>query len=326
VSDELWALARDRPARTGELHPFNAFYGHDVVLKRYAGIPERRPLKAAVEHGFVIDDVVAELDRRIRLPLYLCQSPRRAEVLARGLPGVRVVPIGPLVHYARALHPAPERPASPARRVVLFPAHSTHSVRSRYDVERLLSLTEAWRASFDETVVCLYWRDVLAGAAETYRSRGLRCVTAGHMHDPRFLFRLLDVLDDASAVVSNEPGTHVAYAVTLGIPVWLVPEPVEYDAPDAAADQREALEDPGGHERRSLLFALFAEPRQALSDRQRLVVDDLVGASFVRSPEVLRELLEDAERRFRRLPLRRRAALRAAAAARAVRARSQSRT
>jgi hypothetical protein len=316
VSDELHALAADRRAPNRELHPFNEFYGHDVVLKRYAGLVERRSLKAAVEHGFVFDDVVSEIDRRIGLPVYLCQSPRRARVVGAALPDAVVVPIGPLVRYVESR----DRPP-PGRRLVLFPAHSTHSVSTRYDVDDLLDRTVDRRRGFEETVVCLYWRDVLRGVAEEYEARGLRCVTAGHMYDDAFLPRLVEILEGAAAVVSNEPGTHVAYAVSLDRPVWLVDQPVGYAADTAAAAQRAALADPAAGALRRELLALFAEPSDRLADEQRRVVGELVGDAFVRSPDELREILLEAERRYASLPLRRRAALTARLAVRRVRGR-----
>jgi hypothetical protein len=144
------------------------------------------------------------------------------------------------------------------------------------------------------------------------------------MYDAAFLPRLVEILDGAAAVVSNEPGTHDAYAVSLDRPVWLVDQRIEYGARAAAADQREALADPAAERLRRQLGALFGEPAKHLSDEQRQVVGELVGAGFVREREELREILLDAERRYARIPFRVRTSLRARAAARRVRARASS--
>jgi hypothetical protein len=295
---QLRSLAAERPNRTLEIHPFNAFYGHDRILKRYAGWPEDTPLAVAIEHGFVIDETVSAIERRLALPVHLTQSHYRADVVGQAIPGVEAVPIGPMIRYVQALQPP--APAPTRRRLVLFPAHSVHTMDAAYDVGEFLGRTAEYRRDFDETVVCLYWRDVLLGRDAVYRSAGLACTTAGHMYDQHFLFRLLGILRAAAAVATNEVGTHVAYAVLVGLPVWIVPQRVEYRASsDTPADQVTALDAFRGAARTTQLEELFATPAAASTEEQRALVASLAGEPHIRAPAELADILARAAVRYR---------------------------
>lgn len=314
-------LVRDRELLTTELHPFNAFYGHGALFRRYAGWTRRGPLKASIEHGLVlVDDLVPELGVGVELPVFLCHAERRARAyLAQATRPARAEPIGVPILYADAL--APPAPASGARRLVLFPAHSSRFLTSRYDVDEYLETVASWAREFDEVQVCLYWLDVRMGLDEPYRARGLPCVTAGHMYDPRFVFRLLRILRDATAVATNDLGTHVVYAAVLGRPVWVtgVAEWVHTDdAPPGARDpiERALRGDRWLFER---LASTFAEPNDALSDEQRELAEELGGTRHVRTPAEIHAFLEAAEAAYRTLPLSVRAAYAGRAAARLAR-------
>ena len=55
-------MAADRALATVEVHASNDFYGHATVLKEYAGLPPKRPLKAAIEHGAPVTDLIWQVD------------------------------------------------------------------------------------------------------------------------------------------------------------------------------------------------------------------------------------------------------------------------
>lgn len=292
---ELRRLTAARPLITRELHPFNAFYGHDRLLKRYAGAPERAVLKLSIEHGLPMSQTVSELDRKLALPLHLCQAPERARLVERELPGVEAVPIGPLINYAEGTL---EKRRS---RVLLFPAHSVQTGRAEYDVDRFLEQTAPYRDQFEETAVCLYWRDVQLGRDAEYTHRGLDVVSAGHLYDPEFVPRLRKLLSSSMAIATNEVGTHVVYAALLDCAVWILPQEVEYQfdsstaADELAADLSRRL-DPPDHVRR--LQGVFADPKTSLGIEQRAVVAEVTGEAHMKSPLELRELIGLAEAEY----------------------------
>lgn len=296
-------LARERELMTHEIHTFNAFYGHDRVLKSHAGLPEQQPLKAMIEHGLIPVDEVPELSLRVDLPVYLCPSPRRARIFEKATGGrKKAVPIGPLIAYAAALAGPPDDQTR-RRRLLVFPAHSSHFQTVHYDRRALLDALAAWEQEFDEVQVCLYWKDVLLGSDAFYRERGYDCVTAGHIFDPQFLFRLLEILRGASAGVTNQVGTHIVYSVALDRPIWFVPQEVDFvNVAGTPAGVAELWEREKG-EPTAVMQALmrhFVEPVHAVTEEQRAAMSDFTGIEHVRVPRELRAILEEAETAYRR--------------------------
>jgi len=263
-ADQLERLARDRPLATPELHQPNDFYGYAHVLKRWAGWPSRKPLPAAVEHGIPLQREIWELDLQSILPTLFCASSARAiEYEATAAVGRVAVPIGPPIAYAGSRGEL--LPAGPAvdGPLLAFPAHSTHHIDAKFDVEGFIADLEELRARWPDVQVCLYWRDVLAGAAAPYRRSGFTCVCAGHIYDTHFLPRLRRMLASSSGVVSNEIGTHIFYAVALGRPAWILPREATYTDNDTGALGRDFMPSPLTAE----AHALFASDERGQPSR-----------------------------------------------------------
>lgn len=290
----LERLASDRPQRTRELHLPSAFYGHADALRRYAGLPRRKRLKVAIEHGVGLTPSVWDVDLEAAVPTFVCASPERAARYTELASADRVaVAIGPMILYA----PRSE-PDAATRRLVAFPAHSTHHVDAVYDVDRFARRLERRRGDWDEIEVCVYWRDILRGVHHAYLERGFRCVTAGHMYDPAFLTRLRAILERATVVTSNEIGSYLFYAVALDRPVWVEPDEVDYVADPAVLDRDRATAPEWGA-LSTRLRELFVPERDAVGDEQRATVDALAGLRFHRSPADVGQLLAAAEARYR---------------------------
>ncbi len=315
LHSELRELARPRRLVTRELYPFNAFYGHADVLRAYAGIESHASLKAAIEHGPTLFPNAEDPDLMSRLPRYFCAAPQRARfVEEHARHDVAAVAIGPPVLYARALAAEPpEALDGPTRRLIFFDAHSSDYLTARYDVDATISRLTAYRDDFEELVVCLYWRDILLGRAEPYLQAGFRCVTAGHVFDNRFLFRLVRILTSASVVFTDRLGSHLLYALALDKPVWLDFCSVEYDlAADAPHGELRAQEG----ELVERASALFAPRVDEIRPEQRAFAEEFAGLACFRAPGELAQLIAEAEEAFRQTPLRRRFELQAAALAR----------
>ena len=295
---ELRALARVRPVATRELHHPNAYYGHATVLRRFAGLGGTRPLKVALEHGPYLDDAVWHLDAETPLPAYLCASRWRADLFTTTT-GVRAEAIGPFIRYA-----APDPPAFPADPVLLlFPAHSTALVDTSFDVAALLRVVDEVRGDYSAVVACVYWKDVLNGMADELIAAGVPCVTAGHHALQDFLPRLASIIGSASAVLTNELGSHVIYSVCLGRPVWLVPQEVVRRA-SGGAPLPAGHEHDWGHPRIARLHELFERRTERLELAQEAFVAEVAGVDALRSPGELRGLLTAAEQEWRAVPLR----------------------
>jgi hypothetical protein len=313
VPPDVRELVRPRRLVTRELYPFNAFYGHADLLRTYAGITRSRPLKLAIEHGPTIFPNPHDPDLVTRLPRYFCAAPARAQFFEEhALHHAPAVPVGPLVLYAHALAPS-EIPS--VRRLVFFDAHSSDYLTASYDVGAAVARLEELRDEFEEVVVCLYWRDILLGRAELYRRHGFRCVTAGHIFDPRFLFRLAEIISSASVVLTDSVGSHLLYALALDRPVWLEHSPTEYnvagDAPHGTVGP------PGEGELIERAARLFSRRVERVEGDQRAFADELCGLDSLRSPAELANLIGEAEEAYRsQTPARWRLRLEATATAR----------
>ncbi|CAN5857990.1 hypothetical protein BH11MYX2_BH11MYX2_30040 [soil metagenome] len=252
-------------------------------------------LCAAIEHGVILNDYVWDVDASTALPSFLCATPRRAALFSARAPHVAAKPIGPMTAYAAALVP---RPTKPTRRVLLaFPSHSSHRVRAVFDAGAFADRLAEHGKRFDEVHVCVYWRDVESGLARVFAERGFTCVSAGHMFDPEFLPRLLQLLGKATAVVANEVGSSVLYAASAGVPVWLEKVRVDY----VALSDVLAVDTPDHVEHANVLAIerLFAEPTDAISTEQRTFIADLVGAEHVLNRHQMAAVLDEAEQRYR---------------------------
>jgi hypothetical protein len=314
MPDELHALTRPRRLVTHELYPFNAFYGHAQLLKRYADLDPRTPLKAAIEHGPTFFPNPLDPDLFTRLPRYFCAAPARARFYEEhAVHAVQATAIGPLVRYADAL----AEPVAPTgRRLVFFDAHSSDYLVAAYDVDAVIDRLLKFRSDFDEVAVCLYWRDILLGRAEPYLRRGIECVSAGHMFDEQFLFRLVEIIRSATVVFTDRVGSHLLYALALDRPVWLEYAPAAY-AQTADSPYEGTAGAPQDTEVVDVARELFAAKVEQITAEQHEFAEEWTGLSSFRSPAEINSLIAEAETAFRaEVHAAHRARLRATAAAR----------
>ena len=288
-------LARDRRLVTHELHIQNAYYGHATVLKTFAGIPQRRSLKVAIEHAVAVVSEVWTVDAETAMPMFLCASEERARTYSALFPGTEAVAVGPMIEYADTLRD----PNPVGGRLVAFPAHSTHHIKAQWDptffVNQLLDERNRW----GEVVVCLYWRDILAGLNEPFEAAGFRCVTAGHMYDTAFLPRLRTIIESAEAVITNEVGSHVLYSVYLQRPARIVPEDIDYVAAPEVLERDGATPQHWQGETIRTIRELFEHDTYALTQQQTDFVGALTGRSSRRSRTDMKEILTRAEEQYR---------------------------
>lgn len=293
-TEELHRLARDRRQWTRELHGPNDFYGHAGLLKRYASLPPRQPLHATVEHGLTALPTVWYFDVSAPFPTFLCAGEQRAEAYRRVRPDRTAIPIGPMIHYAADGPPAPRVRG----RLLVFPAHSTHDLRSGFDVAAFARTIAGYRDRFEDVTVCLYWKDVLQGAEAVYRAEGFDCVTAGHMFDPDFLPRLRRIIEASGTVMTNRFGSYLPYAVALGRPVWLRPQRVTLLG-DQKIVERESVEPEVDEAAWSEIAHVFGDEVDELTPSHYECLEPVTGFQHLRSPDALRDIFAEAAERYR---------------------------
>lgn len=233
---ELSLLCADRALATRERFEPNAYYGFDRILKRYAGLPDSFRLPAVIPHGVYLDaGYVWAAEAAVDLPAILVCEPYRVAAYAAATEKVIMPAASPWLYLLR-LAGQPTSGAS-RRGTVLFPSHSTHHVTSPHDYEQLACIASELPAEMQPVTVCLYWRDVNLGRDEPFRARGLAVESAGHMYDPEFSFRLLEILSRHAHAAGNAFGSHIFYAAAVGCDYFHLGAPAEL----SVADFREPL-------------------------------------------------------------------------------------
>jgi hypothetical protein len=296
--EEALAEARDlaracapRSLETCEIFEPNAFYGSDGVLKAYANLPPELPLKAIVPHGVVFDeDYVWPLERQALLPAVLAYGETRERAYRRATGKLVIRSAPPFAYAAKLLEatPAPRRSGT-----LFFPSHSTHHVTWHADFDGLADALLALDARFQPVTVCLYWRDYEMGRHLPFMKRGLPVVSAGHIFDPQFLYRLAHLLRAHAYAASNVLGSYLTYAVIAGCRFFFL-QGFEASHTLEAMGTSDDVSAPG--KTGAALLSAFAQPRDMLSERSAALLARSSDFDRVLAPDALRAALQGAER------------------------------
>jgi hypothetical protein len=282
--DDLDALCRERPLETHEIIGQNALYGNDLVIKAFAGVPADDALRIALPHGVELTRHLLNAPHRqslARLPVVAYYAGDGVSHLrALGVRNLLWPMAAPFVYASRMS--SDEIPGE-RRGTIFFPSHSTSTGRPAQDFAELADRVAALQDVHQPVTVCLYFADYLRGDHAPFRKLGLRVVSAGHAHDPQFLFRLRHLIVDHEFAASNDLGSSCYYAIHAGCKYFHV-------ADELTAVRSDELGDPWS---KAALARL-----QELGDRsyseQRQEADWHLGAANLLSPEELRALLRRA--------------------------------
>jgi len=288
---DLARVCAPRSLETCEIFEPNAFYGSDRVLKAYAGLAPDEPLKAVVPHGVVFDEgYVWAVERQAMLPAVLAYGENRERAYRRATGKLVIRSAPPFAYAAKLLEGAP----APARTGTLFfPSHSTHRVTWHADFDGLAAALLGLDKKFQPVTVCLYWRDYELGRHLPFSRRGLPVVSAGHVFDPQFLFRLLHLCRAHVYAASNVLGSYLAYSVIAGCRFFFLPGFEARHALEEAASGSD-ISAPG--ETGAALQREFAQPYEALGPGRAGLLARACDLDRVLAPESLRVALAMADR------------------------------
>ena len=219
---DIFELTRNRALTAMEIHHPNDFYGNAHTLKRFLGIEQGYPLKCVIAHS-VFPNGHWEKDLEAPLPVLLSPSAASIKTLA-GKTDKYVFPIGPVIAYAQRIFPDEEikrLKAGLGRNLLVFLPHSTHYIATKYDLDYVINHIADVGKAFDSVSVSIYWKDCTEELVNKCRSHGFQCVTAGHMYDPLFLYRLRTLFELSDAVLSYDTGTACGYAVYFNKPLMV---------------------------------------------------------------------------------------------------------
>jgi hypothetical protein len=276
-----------------ELEPSSHHYGHDVQLKRHAGLPLiGPPLPWLLEHGLKVSATATFERPQPWARGYLCMGPRRAGWLRERF-GHPAMAIGPWIHYARPLLPAEEirqLRAELGSTLLVVLAHSWDQVERRMDLNDCVAAVAATaRAGDYRRVIWLrHWKDPQPQGLPP----GWIVACNGHRANPWFLDALRTLLELSDGLVSNAFGTHLGYAVALGKRLHWIPVGVDQDlssltGPKAEEERQEWRE----RERLSRELVERLAGGEAGEGAVVALLNPYWGFDAVRSPGELREVV-----------------------------------
>ncbi|QEY32435.1 hypothetical protein EVJ50_09605 [Synechococcus sp. RSCCF101] len=266
-------------------------YGHDVQLKRHAGLPlVGRAMPFLLEHGLKVSREASFEAPRPWSRGYLCMGPLRAQWL-RERHGLPAHAIGPWIHYARpVLDPEPlaelRRQLGPTLLVVL--AHSWDLVERQNDLPAAIAgIREiVARSGYRRVIWLRHWKD--PASLPLPEDWILAC--NGHRSNPWFLDAMRTLLELADGMASNAFGTHLGYAVHLGRGLHWLGSDAEQDLSGLTGPQaeRERIE---WQRRNALSDELAARLAEGDPEPVRQLLEPYWGFDHSRSPAALRGLL-----------------------------------
>lgn len=308
---DIDTICTDRDLVTREIHHPNDFYGQASILKRFAGLPADRPLKAVLEHAPLFSRYMWDHDRDADLAINLSVSQERGEMISE-ISGKRSIPIGFGYYYAmevfKELHPtacSTQRKGS-----VVFPFKSTHVIKTNFDhadyAKRLMELPD----EFHPIVCCIFWKDYLHGSHLPYQEAGIPVISAGHMFDHDFMLAFYDICRQFKYAISNEMGSYVFLSVASGCPFfYLDSSEITRDIPEELL-KNYCRNDTNFEAVNDFSKQLFAEPTDVILPEQQDFVDDILGKEFVQTKDEFRRVVQLAERYDRFMPLWKKTTLR----------------
>ncbi len=278
-------------------------YGFNLILKEYARFPAHLPLPCHMEHGWTPLTPPLVSDLATCKELMLVFSKRRKEAW-QDESRIPVEVMGaPFVLYRRMRSLVPK---SDARGTLAFACHSSVSVEAKYDVERFCALLKGLPADFQPVSVCLHHADLQEGLGAIFKQHGFEIVSAGNSAGLGFIRNLYELLSQRRYAASNVMGSHVFYAVEMGLPFFLVgEEPVFINrGNDPNMPKQDKTSD--YHYGRRAIELFSTGPVKSISEKQRAFVLEEMGVTDCLSNEELNRVLWDAFKRNhygRRVPV-----------------------
>ncbi len=280
----------------------NNLYGIAYWLKRYSEIDTTKSLNAYIEHGVYFGNLVREDQKRIPVSSIITYSDVREKHLKEVRINKEIVKVGPYIHYVDGLLSSEEKgtlKSELGKTLLVFPSHSIIGVNARFDEDEFIKKIEEVAVNFDTVLVSLYWVDATKRElVKQYEKRGYKIVTSGHRFDLNFLSRQRTLIELSDYTMSNSVGTHIGYCVYLNKPHYVFKQEVEKLAGTPALQQHfdkvrndeQLFTEEQEKQEVERAFSFF-DSTFGITEEQRKVVDKYWGIEYIRTPQVLKNML-----------------------------------
>ncbi len=280
----------------------NNLYGIAYWLKKYSGIDTTRSLNAYIEHGVYFGNLVREDQKRIPVRSIITYSNIREKHLKEVRISKKIIKVGPYIHYVDGLLSSEEKNILKnelGKTLLVFPSHSIIGVNAQFDEDEFIKKIEEIAVNFDTVLVSLYWVDATKrNLVKQYENKGYKIVTSGHRFDLNFLSRQRTLIELSDYTMSNSVGTHIGYCVYLNKPHYVFKQEVEKlgDTPalqqhfDKVRNEKQLFTEEQEIQEVERAFSSFYSTSD-ITEEQRKVVDKYWGVEYIRTPQVLKNML-----------------------------------
>ena len=278
-----------------EREPSSHHYGHDLQLKRFAGMPlVGPPLPVLLEHGLkVARSSRFERPKQWARGGYLCMGSLRAQWL-REEHGVPAHAIGPWIRFAQPLLTTDQIEAQKqlwGKTLLVVLAHSWDQVERSMDLEDCINAVRelAQDENYQQVVWLRHWKD----PEELPLPKGWVKACNGHRSNPWFLDAMRTLLEISDGLASNAFGTHLGYGTALGTRLhWIDVEPIQHL--QQLSPEKAKEEEAEWTERQRLskeLRKILSQPAAEQETQVLALLDPYWGLTEKPNPESLARLL-----------------------------------
>lgn len=215
------------------------WYGMKKALYEMVDLPNWLPASCHLEHGAV------SMFKQGKPNNYILSNPYPVIFLSNKeqLEHCKAYPVTKPSYVLGSLFPRYRRfkkiEKSPtAKGSLVFTGHSTKSIAVESDWEELIAQFKALPDIYHPLTVSIYFIDYLKGVHLPFLDAGFDVVTAGHISDPNFIDNFYDILSRFNYVVSTDVGSHLYYAIEMGIPFFIYGTPGSYHSEDKEFKER----------------------------------------------------------------------------------------
>ncbi len=275
-------------------------YSIGKCLRYWTKYPIFLPLYVYSDHGVNLDPHLAPHELKSPAKVHLTWNPEK-ESRYNYLAGKKVIQImNPWVAYRRMRRITR---SEKTEGTLVFFSHSTPNVRWKgHDTKEYFSMLRELPEKFQPVVLCLHMHDIKAGVHKKLRRHGFPIVTAGNVRAVNFVDKFYDLVKNYSYATSQEWGSQVAYCVEFDVPYFFFGERAVLEN---IADNNlplgkvERYSDRYHEELGEKIYQLFSFPVDKVTDKQRAIIESILGfGSSISRKQLLKILWREFSRNW----------------------------
>ena len=209
--EDLELMSMDVELVTSDIHIWNDFYGQSSLIKKMLYF-KSKTLYATLEHGVGFDDIIWYIDKNSILKSSIIFSNFRKNIY-KSQTNKYLFNIGSIINYVELPNEYKQKDS------IYFLTHSTHEIDVNVNLKRIIDELNILPLDIRPNYICIYWKDIQRGKHKIFLENGFKVISAGHIYDKLFLFRLKEIFLNFKILLTSELGSHVFHAHNCGLDI-----------------------------------------------------------------------------------------------------------